>query len=122
MRRILPTVLSLSLCACSFVGVQGPPAEDPGPRPLDCTTSVALPAIDSLAALAIGSLAVVAFASAGQGDEGGLLAVTVGIPAAVLGVTYGISAVRGTRAVHACSEMNDRRPRRRAALRTPGDT
>lgn len=67
------------------------------------------PSLDGVAAFAFGVLALAMIASSGEGDEGGLHAVALGVPGALLAATYGASATYGYRAVSACRDLEEDR-------------
>ncbi|HEY1559182.1 MAG TPA: hypothetical protein VGF94_30380 [Kofleriaceae bacterium] len=98
--------IALAACAgCSFFAVHGPETTT---KPADCTDSDLVPSLDSVAG-------VLLVAGAVGGEIADRLAshpvshyeLVIGLPALAAGITYLISASRGTGAVERCRSAKD---------------
>ncbi len=111
MTKMIAAMLALfGLGACSLIDVKGPPARMPDHGPVECTDNRVAPITDTLVGLAgigIGtSLYVNAEQSGRMGD--GIGFVLFGVPALVVGLITGASAVYGYSAVSRCNGAKER--------------
>ena len=109
-------LLVIESSGCSFIGVRSPPVADAGVRPVSCSTSVALPVVDTVPALLLAGVAVATFVSiqlhplesTGGDPEPDGRGYLVVFPA-LASVPFAISAAYGFSATSRCRELN--RPR-----------
>ena len=112
----------LVLSSCSWIEVQPPPRHPPAHGKVDCTESRVDPAMDTVGAVLLGSVAlscgmaaVAARFSCGEGCPGPgpipySFAFACALPAAVLAIPVVISAEYGFRHTKRCREMRRRAP------------
>lgn len=119
MTRTLGVLAFVSILAsgCSWITVQGPPAQDPGIRPVDCTEVRVAPRLDSGAALGFLGLSAFALPFAAFGADRKPF-IEVGVIAAI-GLLFATSAWSGYSKTARCREMNRTPPPPSAALPPP---
>ena len=89
---------------CSWIAVQGPPASDPGVRPVHCTETIIPPLLDTVPAVPLLGLAALLVA-VGIKEHDNDVAKFGALPG-VLGLPWAFSAWSGYSKTARCREMN----------------
>jgi hypothetical protein len=106
MRSAVGMVMSIVLVGsgCSWIAVQGPPASDPGVRPVHCTETIIPPLLDTVPAVPLLGLAALLVA-VGIKEHDNDVAKFGALPG-VLGLPWAFSAWSGYSKTARCREMN----------------
>jgi hypothetical protein len=97
---------------CSWIVVQGPPAIDPGVRPVQCTETILPPVLDTgPAVVLLGLAALLVAVGVKEGGETGKDVARFGALPGVLGLPWAFSAWSGYAKTARCREMNRTPPR-----------